>query len=111
MRSRRWPELQHQLKRSPKAALDQVYQASAYPTLRTDIPIFLGTGGKDRDVFVLGQKALAREACEAGDRVEWHFYPELDHSGTVNGSLGDSTGFVRRAFAGEKIARNCGVEL
>ena len=68
--------------------MDQVYQASAYPTLKTDIPILLGTGGKDRDVFVLGQKALAREACEAGDRVEWHFYPELDHSGTVNGSLG-----------------------
>lgn len=25
--------------------------------------------------------------------------------------IGDSTGFVRRAFAGEKIAGNCGVEL
>ncbi|WP_395611364.1 lipase family protein [Pseudomonas sp. B22129] len=94
-------------KRSPKAALDQVNRQSAYPTLKTDIPVFFGTGGKDLDVFVPGQKALVRDACKAGDRIEWHFYPELDHSGTVNGSLGDSSGFVRRAFAGEGILGNC----
>ncbi|WP_370004559.1 hypothetical protein [Pseudomonas sp. N2-3-1-14] len=35
-------------------------------------------------------------------------YRELDHSGAVNGSLGDSTGFVRRAFPGEAIKGNCG---
>ena len=95
-------------KRSPKAALDRVGREAAYPTLKTDIPVFLGTGGKDRDVFVPGQQALVRDACQAGDRVEWHFYPALDHSGAVNGSLGDSTGFVRRAFAGEAIKGNCG---
>jgi len=95
-------------KRSPKAALDRVGREAAYPTLKTDIPVFLGTGGKDQDVFVPGQQALVRDACQAGDRVEWHFYPALDHSGAVNGSLGDSTGFVRRAFAGEAIKGNCG---
>lgn len=95
-------------KRSPKAALDRVGREAAYPTLKTDIPVFLGTGGKDRDVFVPGQQALVRDACQAGDRVEWHFYPALDHSGAVNGSLGDSTGFVGRAFAGEAIKGNCG---
>lgn len=95
-------------KRSPKAALDRVGREAAYPTLKTDIPVFLGTGGKDRDVFVPGQQALVRDACKAGDRVEWHFYPALDHSGAVNGSLGDSIGFVRRAFAGEAIKGNCG---
>lgn len=68
-------------KRSPKAALDRVGREAAYPTLKTDIPVFLGTGGKDRDVFVPGQQALVRDACQAGDRVEWHFYPALDHSG------------------------------
>ncbi|NWD23601.1 alpha/beta fold hydrolase [Pseudomonas yamanorum] len=94
-------------KRSPKALLDRVNLESAYPTLKTDIPIFIGTGGKDLDVFVPGQKALVRDACSAGDRIEWHFYPDLDHSATVNGSLGDSTGFVRRAFAGELILGNC----
>ncbi|KAF1012053.1 MAG: putative inactive lipase [Pseudomonas fluorescens] len=96
-------------KRSAKEALDQVYRESAYPSFKTDIPVFLGTGGKDRDVFVPGQKALVREACQAGDRVEWHFYPELDHSATVNGSLADSTPFVRKAFAGEPITGNCAV--
>lgn len=95
-------------KRSPKAALDRVGREAAYPTLKTDIPVFLGTGGKDRDVFVPGQQALVRDACKAGDRVEWHFYPALDHSGAVNGSLDDSIGFVRRAFAGEAIKGNCG---
>ncbi|WP_448651853.1 alpha/beta hydrolase [Pseudomonas fluorescens] len=94
-------------KRSPEAALDRVNRESAYPSLKTGIPVFLGTGGKDRDVFVPGQKALVRDACKVGDRIEWHFYPELDHSGAVNGSLGDSTGFVRRAFAGEAILGNC----
>ncbi|WP_254865939.1 alpha/beta fold hydrolase [Pseudomonas fluorescens] len=94
-------------KRSPEAALERVNRESAYPTLKTDVPVFLGTGGKDLDVFVPGQKALVRDACKAGDRIEWHFYPQLDHSGTVNGSLGDSTGFVRRAFGGEAIAGNC----
>lgn len=95
-------------KRSPKAALDRVGREAAYPTLKTDIPVFLGTGGKDQDVFVPGQQALVRDACKAGDRVEWHFYPALDHSGAVNGSLDDSIGFVRRAFAGEAIKGNCG---
>ena len=94
-------------KRSPEAALDRVNRESAYPSLKTGIPVFLGTGGKDRDVFVPGQKALVRDACKVGDRIEWHFYPELDHSGAVNGSLGDSAGFVRRAFAGEAILGNC----
>ncbi|MGY2293081.1 lipase family protein [Pseudomonas sp. SDO528_S397] len=95
-------------KRSPKPALEQVNRASAYPTLKTDIPVFLGTGGQDRDVFVPGQKALVRDACQAGDRIEWHFYPQLDHSATVNGSLADSTPFVRKVFAGEHITGNCG---
>ncbi|NVZ99503.1 alpha/beta fold hydrolase [Pseudomonas gingeri] len=94
-------------KRSPKAAFAAITQAAAYPTLKSDIPIFIGTGGKDRDVFVPDQKALVRDTCKAGNRIEWHLYPQLDHSATVNGSLPDSTRFVARAFAGEWIAGNC----
>ena len=94
-------------KRSPKAAFDAINRDAAYPTLQSDIPMFVGTGGKDRDVFVPGQVALVHDACKAGDRIEWHLYPELDHSGTVNGSLPDSTQFVARAFAGEHIDGNC----
>ncbi|MBF3727556.1 alpha/beta hydrolase, partial [Burkholderia pseudomallei] len=48
-----------------------------------------------------------KDACEAGDRIEWHVYPALDHSETVNGSLSDSTPFVAKAFAGEHIDGNC----
>ncbi|MGH8782918.1 alpha/beta hydrolase [Paraburkholderia sp.] len=94
-------------KRSPKRALHRVNLEAAYPTLKSDIPVFVGTGGKDLDVFVPGQVALVNHACEAGDRIEWHLYPALDHSGTVNGSLPDSTQFVARAFAGERIGGNC----
>ncbi|CAN7703114.1 lipase family protein [Caballeronia sp. LjRoot31] len=94
-------------KRSPKPALAAINREAAYPTLKSDIPIFIGTGGKDRDVFVPGQVALVTNACEVGDRIEWHVYPGLDHSGTVNGSLPDSTQFVARAFAGEHIIGNC----
>lgn len=94
-------------KRSPKPMLRKISEEAAYPTLKSGIPIFVGTGGKDRDVFVPGQVALVKHACEAGDRIEWHLYPALDHSATVNGSLPDSTQFVARVFAGERIGGNC----
>ena len=64
-------------------------------------------GGKDRDVVPGMQESLVKDACKAGAKIEWHLYPELDHSGTVNGSRNDSTPFVKKAFAGEKIAGNC----
>ncbi|CAE6864835.1 hypothetical protein R69746_08027 [Paraburkholderia aspalathi] len=94
-------------KRSPKTALDKLSREAAYPTLKSDIPMFIGTGGKDIDVFTSVQAALVADACKAGDRIEWHLYPELDHSGSVNGSLPDSSIFVRKAFSGESITGNC----
>ena len=54
-----------------------------------------------------GQERLFKDACAAGSVIEHHVYPALDHSGTVNGSLKDSTPFVKKAFAGEAIAGNC----
>jgi hypothetical protein len=36
---------------------------------------------------------------------------DFDHSATVNGSLPDSTPFVKRAFAGETIEGNCAATL
>lgn len=77
------------------------------PTLHTEIPIFWGTGGKDTDVFPEAQQSGVTTACAAGSRVEWHVYPGFDHSATVNGSLPDSTAFIKRAFAGEQIEGNC----
>jgi pimeloyl-ACP methyl ester carboxylesterase len=93
-----------------KDAMDQIVKAYAlmgYPTLKPKGPIFMGTGGKDRDVVPGMQESLVRDACKAGARIEWHVYPDLDHSGTVNGSRPDSTPFVKKAFAGEKITGNC----
>ncbi|MDU8498776.1 alpha/beta fold hydrolase [Pseudomonas syringae] len=95
-------------KRSPDKALDQVNRHSDYPTLKSDIPVFIGTGGKDVISPVRSQIALVKDACKAGDRIEWHYYPLLDHSGAVNGSLPDSTRFVEKAFSGEFMAGNCG---
>ncbi|TKJ68566.1 lipase [Pseudomonas viridiflava] len=94
-------------KRSPKRVLDLINRASAYPTLKSDIPVFIGTGGQDHDVSVAQQTALVTDACKAGSRIEWHLYPDLDHSGAVNGSLVDSVKFVQKAFSGENITGNC----
>lgn len=91
----------------PSPLLTRVYGLMSYPTVEIDHPVFMGTGGKDRDVPPPMQEALVRDACAAGSRIEWRLYPELDHSGAVNGSRPDSTPFVRRAFAGEPIAGNC----
>ncbi|EKS70245.1 MULTISPECIES: alpha/beta fold hydrolase [unclassified Caballeronia] len=93
--------------RSPSAVFNNIERMAAYPTLNSDIPVFIGTGGKDRDVFVPSQVALVTNACKAGDRIEWHFYPALNHSETVNGSLVDSTRFVASAFAGHRLDGNC----
>jgi len=93
-----------------KDPMDQIvaaYPAMGYPTLKPSAPIFMGTGGKDRDVVPPMQESLVRDACKAGAIIEWHLYPDLDHSGTVNGSRQDSAPFVKKAFAGEKIAGNC----
>lgn len=79
----------------------------SYDTLKVKGPVFMGTGGKDEDVPPAGQERLFNDACTAGAVIERHVYPALDHSGTVNGSLADSTPFVKKAFAGEAIAGNC----
>jgi pimeloyl-ACP methyl ester carboxylesterase len=88
-------------------SLSKVDNLLGYATLKPVGPIFMGTGGKDHDVPPGMQRALVADACKAGAKIEWHLYPDFDHSGTVNGSLPDSTPFVKRAFAGEKIAGNC----
>ena len=98
-------------KKDPTKALIATAALMAYPTLKTAIPIFMGTGGKDLDVPPPGQERLVKDACTAGTRIEWHFYPDFDHSATVNGSLPDSTPFVKQAFAGETIEGNCAATL
>lgn len=83
------------------------YPLMSYSTLKVKGPVFMGTGAKDMDVPAPGQQRLVNDACAAGAVIEHKIYPDLDHSGTVNGSLADSTPFVKAAFAGEALVGNC----
>lgn len=93
--------------RDPTPEVAKYFPLMAYETLKVKGPVFMGTGGKDHDVPPAGQERLFTDACAAGSVIEHHVYPALDHSDTVNGSLKDSTPFVKKAFAGEAIAGNC----
>jgi acetyl esterase/lipase len=94
-------------KTDPTAVMSKQFGLMAYSNLTPKGPVFMGTGGKDHDVPPPGQQRLFEDACKAGAVIEHKVYPALDHSGTVNGSLKDSTPFVKKAFAGEAIAGNC----
>ena len=78
-----------------------------YGTVYLPTPIFVGTGGQDRDVPPAGQLALVRNACAAGSVVEAHLYAGLNHSETVNASLKDSVPFVQKVMAGEPVRPVC----
>ena len=91
----------------PMPDLIKHFPLMAYDSLKLKGPVFMGTGGKDLDVPPPGQERLFKDACAAGTVIEHRVYPDLDHSGAVNGSLADSTPFVKKAFAGEAIAGNC----
>ena len=93
--------------KDPSADLTKQFPLMMYGSLKLKGPVFMGAGGKDEDVPPAGQERLFKDACAAGSIIEHHVYPTLDHSGTVNGSLADSTPFVEKAFAGEAIAGNC----
>jgi hypothetical protein len=92
---------------SPAPVVQKLFPQIAYPTLHLDQPLFVGTGEVDHDVPPLMQGALVLDACAAGSRVVWKRYPGLDHSGAVNGSLGDSLPFVRDLIAGKPPAQTC----
>lgn len=59
-------------------------------------PVFIGQGGRDTDVFTPGVFALVAKMKVKSQPVEFHFYPEQDHGGTVNESFSDSSPFVRQ---------------
>jgi pimeloyl-ACP methyl ester carboxylesterase len=93
--------------KDPTPEIAKHYGLMAYDSLKAKGPVFMGTGGQDHDVPPAGQDRLFKDACAAGSVIERHVYADLDHSGTVNGSLADSTPFVKKAFAGEAITGNC----
>ena len=93
--------------RSPSIALRQGFARMGYPTLNINAPVFMGTGGQDRDTPPRMQASLVRDMCSAGTRVTSVLYPELNHREVVPYSPKDTIPFVRAAFAGEEIAGNC----
>ena len=88
--------------------LTKAFEQMGFPNLAIAPPIFLGTGGMDRDTPSRMQSAFMRDACAAGSTIEAHLYPELNHRQVVPGSTGESLAFVKAAFAGETISGNCG---
>jgi pimeloyl-ACP methyl ester carboxylesterase len=78
-----------------------------YSTYKLEQPLFMGTGGADRDVSTAQQLRLAKDACAAGTLVQQHVYPGLSHSETVNASLADSIPFVKSLLAGQPVASTC----
>jgi pimeloyl-ACP methyl ester carboxylesterase len=94
-------------KADPADRMLPAYGLMGYPTLKISTPVFMGTGGSDRDVPPGMQLSLAADACRAGTVIQSHVYPGLDHSGAVNGSTKESSAFVEAVFAGKPVAGNC----
>ncbi len=95
-------------KKSPSAHLITAFGKMGFPTLKFSVPIFVGTGGKDKDTPPRMQAAFTKRACQAGSTIVSVLYPDLDHKAVVPGSTGDTLGFVKALFAGEDIKGNCG---
>jgi hypothetical protein len=92
----------------PVASLEQeAGRRTAFASARFATPVFTGTGLDDQLMEPVHQYNFIASMCHEGSAVEWHAYPGLTHMTAVNGSLRDSMPFVRRLFAGERVAGNC----
>ncbi|MFK8049418.1 MAG: lipase family protein [Halioglobus sp.] len=92
---------------SPTVRLGKAFERMEYVSLAFPMPVFIGTGGKDKDAPVRMQQALVRDACKAGSRVQAEFYVTGTHGSVVNGSTEDSSKFVSSAFARDSLPGNC----
>lgn len=99
--------VENEFKKSLDAAAAKAAPYKQYPTPRFARPVFIGSGLADTTVFPESQYNLVMAACYAGSKIEAHYYPGKDHSGTVNASLVDSVPFVKKVFADQPIAGNC----
>ena len=94
-------------KKSPSEYLMSAFSLMGFPTLKLPVPVFLGTGGKDKDTPPRMQEAFVKRACMAGSTIQSVLYPDLDHRAVVPGSTADTLPFVKSLFAGENVAGNC----
>lgn len=93
--------------RSPRQVLFKSFDAMSYPNVAFDFPVFVGTGGLDRDTPPKMQRMLISKMCEAGTAVFSKYYPDLDHRGVVPGATADVLNFVKRRFTGGEIETTC----
>ncbi len=94
-------------KQSPSKHLTRAFAKMGFPTLKISTPVFVGTGGQDKDTPPRMQAAFVSRACQAGSTIVSMLYPELDHRAVVPGSTGDTLPFVRALFAGVDVEGNC----
>jgi pimeloyl-ACP methyl ester carboxylesterase len=99
--------VENTFRKLPETEMRKTASHELYPRPKFARPVFMGVGLADSTTFPEGQYNLAAAACYEGSTIELHYYPGLDHSGTVNPSLVDSLPFVRKAVAGESMPGNC----
>lgn len=88
-------------------ALAPAFKGMVFPTLKLDVPLFVGIGTTDRDVAPQGQLMLVRDACKAGTVVQAHLYKGQDHSQAVLASMVDSAAFTKAVMNGEPVQPMC----
>jgi uncharacterized membrane protein HdeD (DUF308 family)/acetyl esterase/lipase len=80
------------------------------PTKTIDPPVFIAQGATDVLVFPDIQESYATERCEAGQKLEYKLYEELDHVGVVGeGSpfRSDALNWTNDRLAGKPITDTC----
>lgn len=88
-------------------ALAPAFKSMLFPTLKLDVPLFVGIGAADRDVAPQGQLMLVKDACKAGTVVQAHLYKGQDHSEAVLASMKDSAAFTTAVMHGEPVQAVC----
>ncbi|GBQ69979.1 hypothetical protein AA0474_2073 [Acetobacter lovaniensis NRIC 0474] len=88
-------------------AMAPAFKGMLFPTLRLDVPLFVGIGMTDRDVAPQGQLMLVKDACKAGTVVQAHLYKGQDHSQAVLASMADSAAFTTAVMNGQPVQAVC----
>lgn len=91
-----------------QAAQRATISAVNYPTLKLDVPLFVGTGEVDQITPATMQGAFVRDACAAGSTIVSRVYPGATHNTGLGLSKPDSERFIQDAFAGRTILNECG---
>lgn len=90
-----------------QAAQQTAISAVNYPTLKLDVPLFVGTGEVDQITPAAMQGAFVRDACAAGSTLMSRVYPGATHNTGLGLSMPDSERFIEAAFAGRAIENDC----